>query len=199
MDNDKLIEANQNKIDSESSNGKIDNDSDDILKKDYIENDAPKYNLNLFGLEYALDKSTVLTFVPGLFLVVAIFFALKMQNSDCVGVKITFVMSVFFWIFEIHNRRKEKIQHISGESASMTRARDSAIVIMSIITLFTVFGNHRDPLLGFAILILTFGSFWFTFEDEPDNYRFGRNVHVAALTAALQLFGIFIVKTYICV
>lgn len=195
--NDQLIDDNLNKIDSETDAERAQNDSEELLKKDYIEEPAPKYNVDLFGFKYQLDKSTVHTFVPAMVIYVSLFFLLGLHN-DCIGVKITFVLSLVFWFVQIHNRRNEQVQHISGESTSKHRARDSAIVILSIMALFTVLGKNNSPLLGAGILILIVGSFWYTHEDLPLHYRFARNVYVSSLTTALMMFALFIVKNYLC-
>jgi len=196
--NDKLIEENQDKIDSESSNQTSDNDSEDILKKDYIEDEAPKYKIDIFGINYQFDRSTVLTFIPGIFIYTIAFVALGLHKTDCKGLKIAFLCSIGFWIFQIHNRRNEKVQHITGESASKQRARDSTIVILSIISLYTVFTKKKDPLLGVSILSVIFGAFWFTHEDLPLHYRLARNVYVTSLTIALNCFGLYIIKDFFC-
>lgn len=196
--NDQLIDDNLNKIDSETDAEREKNDSEEILKKDYIEEPAPKYHIDLFGFKYQLDRSTVLTFVPGIIIYIATFVLLGLHNSECIPLKATFVISILFWGLQIHNRRNEKVQHISGESTSKHRARDSTIVILSIMTLFTVLGKSKSPLLGIGILILIGGSFWYTHEDLPLHYRFARNTYVTCLTTALMMFALYIVQTFIC-
>ena len=196
--NDELIDDNLNKIDSETDTERENNDSEEILMKDFIEEPAPKYNIDLFGFKYKLDKSTVHTFVPAMIIYIASFFLLGLQN-ECTEVKIAFVMSIVLWLVQIHDRRNENVQHISGEAAARREARDSAIVILSIVSLFTVLWRQKSsPILGVGILVLIVGSFWYTHQDIPLHYRFARNVSVASLNTALMMFGLFIVKHYIC-
>ena len=195
--NDELIDDNLNNIDSETTEQRENNDSEEILMKDFIEEPAPKYNIDLFGFKYQVDKSTVHAFMPGMIIYIASFFLMGLQN-DCVGVKITFVLSILFWLVQIHNRRNEQIQHISGESAGRREARNSAIVILSIVSLFTVIGKSKSPILGVSMMFLIFGSLWFTHEDVPNYYRFARNVYVTSITTSLMMFALYIVKTFLC-
>jgi len=201
--NDDLIDNQQSNIDADVEAQKKEADMNEILKKDYIETDAPKYNIDLFGLKYQIDKSTIQFFLPGLVVYVATFMILGLHNSDCVLLKIMFLVGIFFWVLQIHNRRNEKLQHVTGESVSKHRARDSTIVILSIITLFTVFSkDKRDKenagLLGVSILSLIIGSFWYAHEDTPELYRNKRNIHISSLTVALMMFALFIIRNYLC-
>lgn len=190
---------NDNLLNEEVENQKETDNGEDLLKLDYIEYEAPKFYIG----NYPIDQSTVMTFSVGIILWIILYFQLGLNKSECKLIKPFFIISILFWLSQIHNRRNEKLAHISNESTSKHRARDSTIVILSIIALFTAFSWSRvqpqdQAILGCSLLALLFGSFWFTHEDTPVLYRNVRNVHVTSIYLGIILFMTFVVKDMMC-
>lgn len=212
-ENDSLIdslrkeeEAEAEKERKEAENQLIE-ERNKTLKVDFLEEDAPKFNWP-FG--YKVDRSTVYAFFPALimYIVIVNYSKILPDSEDCIFVKGFFYASIILWLFLIHNRRKEKVIHISNEFTSLQRARESNIVILSVITLYSVFNclctqslpdeNSAKIMIGYAIFALLIGSIWYTCEDTPLNYRQIRNIHVAGTTTGLFCFILFILNKYFC-
>ena len=151
-------QANDDLLNEEVENQEQTDKGEDILKLDYIEYEAPKFYIG----NYPIDQSTVMTFSVGIILWIILYFQLGLNKSDCKLIKPFFIISILFWLSQIHNRRNEKLAHISNESTSKHRARDSTIVILSIIALFTAFSWSRVQPQDQAILgcSLIGTSFW---------------------------------------
>ena len=192
-------EENDKTIEEEVENQEQEEDGSDILKLDFIEYEAPK----IFIGNYPIDKSTIMTFSVGILLWIILYFKLGINKVECKLVKPFFIITIIFWILQIHDRRNEKLVHISLESASKHRARESTIVILSIIAIFTAFSWTRLPtqdqaILGTSLMALLFGSFWFTSADTSPSYRNVRNVHITSIYLGIFLFMTFVLKDMIC-
>lgn len=212
-DNDGLIDSLRKEEEAEAekereqSKKQLEEDRNKTLKVDFLEEEAPKYNLP-FG--YKMDKSTAHAFLPALimYIVVVNYSNIIPDSDDCIFVKGFFYVSIILWLFLVHNRRTEKVIHISNEYTSLQRARESNIVILSVITLYSVFNclctrslpdeNSAKILVGYGIFSLLIGSIWYTCEDTPLNYRQIRNIHIAGTTSGLFCFILFILNKYFC-
>ena len=198
--------AVNDEIIDEVINDNDDNDDNDssLLKVDYIEYDAPKFfPFKALGSNYPVDKSTLKIFGIALILWIIIVKKLNIKEDNCKLIKVFVIVSILFWILQIHDRRNEKLSHISIESSSLNSARDSTIIILSIVAIFTAFSwknlKPKDQaILGFSLISLLVGSLWFTSEDNSLQYRTVRNIHIATMTLGLLLFALFIVKDMIC-
>jgi len=186
-ENDSLIEQQEDAI-------------NELLKKDFIEADAPKYGpwpwldrilLNKYKDEggYKLDRSATRFFVPGMILFNIIFFGSGSYKENCVFLKIVWILGNLLWLMMIHNKRNEGARSIQGEIDILFKAVDRDIVLLSIITLFAVFVKAKA---------LIFGAFWYTFADEPLYYRNSRNLSASSLTLGLLLFSMFVARHYFC-
>lgn len=203
---------------SESENDSLieqqEDDINELLKKDFIEADAPKYGpwpwldrilLNKYKDEggYKLDRSATRFFVPGMILFNIIFFGSGSYKANCLFLKIIWILGNLLWLMIIHNKRNEGARSIQGEIEILFKAVDRDIVLLSIITLFAVFVKAKADktnnfLLGSSILSLIFGAFWYTFADEPLYYRNSRNLSASSLTLGLLLFSMFVARHYFC-
>lgn len=196
--NDELI--NEEVPDNDNDNG----DDSDILKVDYIEYDAPKFfPFKALGSDYPVDKSTLKIFGIALLLWIIIVKKLDINEYNCKIINVFVIVSILFWILQIHDRRNEKLSHISIESSSLNSARDSTIIILSIVAIFTAFSwTNLQPkdqaILGSSLISLLIGSFWFTSEDDSIQYRTVRNIHIATMTLGILFFMLFILKDMIC-
>jgi hypothetical protein len=193
--NDKIIE--QNITDSE-------NNDQDLLKLDVIEYDAPKFfPFKAFGSDYPVDQNTLKVFGTTLIIWLLLIWKLKTKNYNCKLINVFLILSVLFWILQIHDRRNEKLSHVSNELTSKHRARDSAIILLSIVAIFTAFSWTKlipkdQVILGLSLLSLLIGSFWYTSEDNSIQYRSVRNIHIATMTLGILFFMLFIIKDMIC-
>jgi hypothetical protein len=195
--------VNDKLMDEELTNNNSGDDSD-ILKVDYIEYDAPKFfPFKALGSDYPVDQSTLKIFGTALILWVILIWKLKTKNYNCKPVNVFILLSIVFWLFQIHDRRNEKLSHVSNELTSKHRARDSAIIILSIVAIFTAFSwTNLQPkdqaILGSSLISLLIGSFWYTSEDNSIQYRSIRNIHIATMTLGILFFMLFIIKDMIC-
>jgi hypothetical protein len=212
-DNDQLIDQNLDNIQKDDEEIQDDNE-EDILKKDFIEAEAPKYGPypwldailgNKFEKDggYKFDRSTVRFLGPAMILYIILFFVSGLYKIDCVPMKVLFVIGIGLWIFLILNRRTQKVQHVTAEAQYMFNAAERSIVLLSVFTLFTVLTriNHdtTNTILLASIMISTIaGGIWYTYEDKPLNYRNNRNIGVAGINLSLMLFVLLLAKNYYC-
>jgi hypothetical protein len=222
-ENDKLIDDAAN---SDNNNDDVKDPIDEVvfdqnLKLDWIESDAPKFGPwpwldNIVGDKhahrcgpngcekgYTFDKSTVEILGPGWVMFNVIVVASGLLKLDCVALKLLWCIGNITWIYLILNRRTEKVQHIATEASSMFHAADRSIVLLSIFSIFAVLSkiDHDKPnmiLIGSILMSAAMGSFWYTFEDEPLNYRDSRNVAVAGINLSIMLFVLLVAKIYFC-
>lgn len=194
--------VNDQLIDDTINNDIVDDSS--LLKVDYIEYDAPKYfPFKALGSDYPVDKSTLKIFGISLLLWIIILKKLDINENNCKIIKVFVIVTILFWLLQIHDRRNEKLSHISIESSSLNSARDSTIIILSIVAIFTAFSwanlQPKDQaLLGSSLISLLIGSLWFTSEDNSIQYRSVRNIHIATMTLGILFFMLFILKDMIC-
>lgn len=195
--------VNDKLIDEEITNTNTNGDSD-ILKVDYIEYDAPKFfPFKALGSNYPIDQSTLKIFGIALILWIIIVKKLDINEYNCKIINVFVIVSILFWILQIHDRRNEKLSHISIESSSLNSARDSTIIILSIVAIFTAFSwTNLQPkdqaILGYSLISLLIGSLWFTSEDNSLQYRTVRNIHITTMTLGILFFMLFIIKDMIC-
>lgn len=189
-------------------------DNDEILKKDFIEAQAPKYGPypwldallgNKFEKDggYQFDKSTVRFLGPAMILYIIIYYVSGLYKIDCVPMKVLFLVGIGLWVFLILNRRKQKVQHVSSEAQYMFNSAERSIVLLSIFTLFTVLTRIKhdttNTIILASIIISTIaGGIWYTYEDKPTNYRNNRNIGVAGINLSLMLFVLLLAKNYYC-
>jgi len=194
---------NDELIDEEITNNDKGDDSD-LLKVDYIEYDAPKFfPFKALGSNYPVDKSTLKIFGIALLLWIIIIKKLDVTEYKCKLINVFIIFSILFWLLQIHDRRNETLSHISNELTSKHRARDSAIIILSIVAIFTAFSWTKlqpkdQAILGYSLVSLLIGSFWFTSKDESIQYRNVRNIHIGTMTLGILFFMLFIIKDMIC-
>lgn len=194
--------VNDKLIDDRINNDIVDDES--LLKVDYIEYDAPKYfPFKALGSDYPVDKSTLKIFGISLLLWIIIIKKLNINENNCKIINVFIIVTILFWLLQIHDRRNEKLSHISIESSSLNSARDSTIIILSIVAIFTAFSwanlQPKDQaLLGSSLITLLIGSLWFTSEDNSLQYRNVRNIHISTMTLGILFFMIFILKDMIC-
>ena len=167
-----------------------------LLQQDFIEAPADKYFKGTF---FQLDKSTVNTHIFG---VIAYTVLIYWQwNSLCRNAQIVAIILWFFWFVQIMFRRDENMLHVSSEAASKHRARESCIVLLSIVVLYSAFHSDQQECsvwVGSAAVSLLIGSFWFTHKDTPAQYRNRRNIHVTAITLSVMCMIIMFVSKCFC-
>lgn len=174
----------------------------DLTTIDLIQVQAPK----IFISGYQIDKSILLSYIPSMILFIVLWYVFKFNQTKCKLMTIFFWISIAIWLRNINAHRMEMLDHVNEEWTTMLQMRETVIIFLSVIMVFTMFLQNikKDTtpydyfVLVTIIFILCIGVFWYTTEDTSIMVRNVRNLYSACQNNAVLLFMAYILKTFIC-
>ena len=139
-------------------------------------------------------------------LFIVLWYVFKFHQTKCILMTIFFWISIFIWLRNINSHRMEMLDHVNEEWTTMLQMRETVIIFLSVIMVFTMFLQNikKDTtqydyfVLVTIIFVLCIGVFWYTTEDTSIMARNVRNLYSACQNNAVLLFMAYILKTFIC-